>query len=90
MSGAGAGWLEDAAPSGTPAQPSDPVRAYVVQFEALAAVQAEWIEAHTGLAIRERIQSTLALGPMVRRRATSRLGLPRCVVRSMLLRNHER
>jgi tRNA-Thr(GGU) m(6)t(6)A37 methyltransferase TsaA len=61
--GAGAGWLEDAAPSGTPAQPSDPVRAYVVQFEALAAAQAEWIEAHTGLAIRDRIQSTLALGP---------------------------
>jgi tRNA (adenine37-N6)-methyltransferase len=61
--GAGTGWLEDAAPSGTSAQPSDPVRAYVVQFEALAAAQAEWIEAHTGLAIRERIQSTLALGP---------------------------
>jgi tRNA-Thr(GGU) m(6)t(6)A37 methyltransferase TsaA len=60
---AGAGWLKDAAPSGTPAQPSDPVRAYVVQFEALAAEQAVWIEAHTGLAIRERIQATLALGP---------------------------
>ena len=27
---AGTGWLEDTAPSGTPAQPSDPVRAYVV------------------------------------------------------------
>jgi tRNA-Thr(GGU) m(6)t(6)A37 methyltransferase TsaA len=61
--GAGTGWLEDAARSGTRVQPSDPVRAYVVQFEALAAEQAVWIEAHTGLAIRERIQSTLALGP---------------------------
>jgi tRNA-Thr(GGU) m(6)t(6)A37 methyltransferase TsaA len=61
--GAGAGWLEDAAPLDRPAQPSDPVRAYVVQFEALAAEQAEWIQAHTGLAIRERIQSTLTLGP---------------------------
>jgi tRNA-Thr(GGU) m(6)t(6)A37 methyltransferase TsaA len=61
--GAGAGWLEDAGRSGTRAQPSDPVRAYVVHFEALVAEQAVWIEAHTGLAIRERIQSTLALGP---------------------------
>jgi tRNA-Thr(GGU) m(6)t(6)A37 methyltransferase TsaA len=61
--GAGTGWLEDAAGSGTPAQPSDPVQAYVVQFDALAAEQTRWIEAHTGLAIRERIQSTLALGP---------------------------
>ena len=34
-----------------------------MQFEALATEQAAWIEAHTGLAIRERIQSTLALGP---------------------------
>jgi tRNA (adenine37-N6)-methyltransferase len=61
--GAGTGWLEDAARSGMREQPSDPVPAYVVQFEPLAAEQAEWIETHTGLAIRERIQSTLALGP---------------------------
>jgi tRNA-Thr(GGU) m(6)t(6)A37 methyltransferase TsaA len=61
--GAGTGWLEDAARSDTPSQPSDPVRAYVVEFEALAAEQAVWIEAHTGLAIRQRIHSTLALGP---------------------------
>lgn len=60
---AGAGWLEDAARSGTGEQPSDPVRAYVVHFEPLAAQQAAWIEAHTGLALRERIQSTLTLGP---------------------------
>jgi hypothetical protein len=60
---AGSGWLEDAPRSRTRTQPSDPVGAYVVQFEALAAEQVGWIEVHTGLAIRERIQSTLALGP---------------------------
>ena len=61
--GAGTGWLEDAARAGTSLQPDDPVSAYLVQFEALATEQAAWIEAHTGLAIRERVQSTLALGP---------------------------
>lgn len=54
---AGNGWLlQDA-------QPSDPVRAYDVQFEALAAEQAAWIKTHTGLAIGERIRTTLELGP---------------------------
>ncbi len=61
--GAGNGWLDDKEPPGAGAQPSDPVPAYVVQFEALAAEQAMWIETHTGLAIGERIRSTLALGP---------------------------
>jgi tRNA (adenine37-N6)-methyltransferase len=61
--GAGTGWLEDAARAGKSAQPADPVTAYLVQFEALATEQAAWIEAHTGLTIGERIQSTLALGP---------------------------
>jgi tRNA-Thr(GGU) m(6)t(6)A37 methyltransferase TsaA len=62
---AGTGWLEDTAGSDTTTrtQPSDPVRAYVVRFESLAAEQAAWIQAHTELAIRDRIQSTLALGP---------------------------
>jgi tRNA (adenine37-N6)-methyltransferase len=61
---AGTGWLDDAVPSNTSrAQPPDPLRAYVVQFESLAAEQAAWIESHTGLTLRERIQSTLALGP---------------------------
>jgi tRNA (adenine37-N6)-methyltransferase len=50
---AGTGWL----------QPPDPVRAYAVEFAALATEQTLWIETQTGLAIRERIQSTLALGP---------------------------
>ena len=50
---AGSGWLEVA----------DPLQNYVVQFEPLAESQATWVEANTGLALRERIQSTLALGP---------------------------
>lgn len=50
---AGSGWLESA----------DPVAEFVVQFEPLAQEQASWVEANTGLALRERIQSTLALGP---------------------------
>jgi hypothetical protein len=50
---AGTGWLE----------PPDPVSAYTVELAALATEQAAWIETHTGLTIRERIQSTLALGP---------------------------
>jgi tRNA-Thr(GGU) m(6)t(6)A37 methyltransferase TsaA len=58
--GAGAGWLEDA---GADTQPADPMRNYVVQFEALALEQAVWVETHTGLALRERVESTLALGP---------------------------
>ena len=60
---AGTGWLDDAAHSGAPLQPADPVHPFVVLFAARAAEQAAWIEAHTGLAIRERIQSTLSLGP---------------------------
>jgi tRNA (adenine37-N6)-methyltransferase len=61
---AGTGWLEDAGRSDTLVQPSDPVHAYDVRFEALAVEQARWIDAHTELSIRERIQSTLALGPV--------------------------
>jgi tRNA-Thr(GGU) m(6)t(6)A37 methyltransferase TsaA len=52
---AGTGWLEDS--------PSDPIDAYGVRFEPVATAQAQWIEEQTGLAIRERIQSTLTLGP---------------------------
>ena len=61
---AGTGWLQEGGPPrGGQAQPSDPVHAYLVQFDALAADQAAWIEAHTGLPMRERIESTLSLGP---------------------------
>lgn len=50
---AGSGWLVTA----------DPVQPLVVEFEPLAQEQAAWVEVNTGLAVRERIQSTLALGP---------------------------
>jgi tRNA-Thr(GGU) m(6)t(6)A37 methyltransferase TsaA len=52
---AGNGWLDD--------RPADPVAAYEVTFTELAAEQAHWIASRTGLAIEERIRSTLALGP---------------------------
>jgi tRNA (adenine37-N6)-methyltransferase len=61
--GAGSGWLEEHARSEAHGQPADPIRDYRVDFESLAAEQALWIETRTGLAIRERIQATLALGP---------------------------
>jgi tRNA (adenine37-N6)-methyltransferase len=60
---AGSGWLEDVARNESGAKPSDPVNAFQVEFDSLAADQAAWIESQTGLAIRARIQSTLALGP---------------------------
>jgi len=61
---AGSGWLQEASrPREAQVQPSDPVNAYQVQFDALAADQAAWIESHAGLTIRERIESTLSLGP---------------------------
>jgi len=60
---AGNGWLEDQRPAGSADQPSDPLLAYVVEFEPLAAEQTAWIEAQTGLALGERIRSTLELGP---------------------------
>jgi tRNA-Thr(GGU) m(6)t(6)A37 methyltransferase TsaA len=50
---AGTGWLDGA----------DPVPAYIVHFDTLAAEQVAWIETHPGLAIGERIRSTLTLGP---------------------------
>ena len=59
---AGTGWLEDAGSAARP-QPADPVDAFTVVFATQAAEQAAWIETHTGLAIRERIQATLTLGP---------------------------
>lgn len=52
---AGSGWLDE--------RPTDPVSAYAVTLTPLASEQAMWIEARTGLAIEERIRSTLMLGP---------------------------
>ena len=54
---AAAGWLADAA------APADPVPAFVIEWEPLAAEQAEWIAAKTQLALRERVVATLSLGP---------------------------
>lgn len=60
---AGKGWLEDAEADPGTMQPADPVAAYAVTFAPLASEQANWIEARTGLAIEQRIRSTLELGP---------------------------
>jgi hypothetical protein len=45
------------------AAPPDPIAAWTVLFEPLAAEQAAWIETRTGLPLRERITATLRLGP---------------------------
>lgn len=58
---AGSAWLDETSQGA--AQPADPVAAYVVTFTPLATEQANWIETRTGLAIGERIRSTLTLGP---------------------------
>lgn len=64
------GWLEDAAnrasgaADGAPGiDPVDPVASFGVEFDPLAAEQSAWVEERTGLALRERIRATLALGP---------------------------
>lgn len=61
--GARSGWLGDPAQVSGHGTPRDPLDAYGVEFDAVAAEQAAWIEARTGLAIRERIVTTLGLGP---------------------------
>jgi len=54
---AGNGWLADAAAVADPKPP------FAIEWTPLAASQAEWIEQRTGLALRERVTTTLALGP---------------------------
>jgi tRNA-Thr(GGU) m(6)t(6)A37 methyltransferase TsaA len=54
---AGSGWLAD------DAVPRDPVSAFSVRFAAVAAQQAAWVEARTGIALRERATAVLSLGP---------------------------
>lgn len=49
---AGGGWLA-----------ADPLPDFDVSFDAIAAAQAAWIEAHTGLRLGERVRATLKLGP---------------------------
>ena len=54
---AGGGWLSNAD------APLDPIPEFQVIWDATAAEQARWIEARTGLPLRERATATLALGP---------------------------
>jgi tRNA-Thr(GGU) m(6)t(6)A37 methyltransferase TsaA len=61
IGGASSGWLEVGGDG--VAAPADPIPAFAVHWAAVAAEQAEWIEARTGLALRERASATLALGP---------------------------
>ena len=55
------GWLDDAAR--VEPRPDDPIAAFEVVFDARAEEQAAWIEARTGLALRDRATATLSLGP---------------------------
>ncbi len=60
------GWLGDEAllpQAARGSTPPDPIAAWTVCFEPLAAEQAAWIEARTGFAIGGRIEETLKLGP---------------------------
>ena len=52
------GWLD-----GHAGGAADPIAAFDVQWDEPAAEQAAWVEARTGLALRARVTSTLALGP---------------------------
>jgi tRNA-Thr(GGU) m(6)t(6)A37 methyltransferase TsaA len=55
--GAGSGWLANAD------APRDPIPEFDVQWSDTAAEQAAWVEARTGLPLRERATATLKLGP---------------------------
>jgi mRNA-degrading endonuclease RelE of RelBE toxin-antitoxin system len=61
--GARSGWLDDAGHAAVGHAPADPLPAWQVEFESLAARQVKWIEAHTGLPLHERINASLSLGP---------------------------
>jgi tRNA-Thr(GGU) m(6)t(6)A37 methyltransferase TsaA len=55
------GWLATPARAAVPV--ADPVPAWQVTFSVQAAAQADWVAARTGLPLRERIATTLAMGP---------------------------
>lgn len=61
------GWLDDAAMQARVTAgggaPADPIGAWQIRWETLAAAQAQWIEARTALPVRARAEATLALGP---------------------------
>ena len=58
IAGAGSGWLERDA-----GETPDPIATYAVEWSAVAAEQALWVERRTGLPLRERATATLTLGP---------------------------
>lgn len=57
------GWLEDPAASDRGESPADPVTPFEVGFDPQALQRAAWIESRSGLALRERIEATLSMGP---------------------------
>ena len=61
--GARSGWLDDAGHAAVGHASADPLPAWQVEFESLAARQVKWIETHTGLPLHERINASLSLGP---------------------------
>ena len=61
--GARSGWLDDPPVTTGSSPPADPVAAFGVVFDLLAEQQLAWIESRTGLNLRERIETTLSLGP---------------------------
>ena len=73
---AGSGWLANGA------APRDPIPEFEVRWNVPAVEQAEWIEARTGLNLRERATATLALGPEphpYRRIRREKIGFTLCV-----------
>jgi tRNA-Thr(GGU) m(6)t(6)A37 methyltransferase TsaA len=58
---AASGWLDAAAQAG--AAPADPVPAFEVVLEPLAAAQAAWVEERTGFPLAARVAATLSVGP---------------------------
>ncbi|HJR71508.1 MAG TPA: tRNA (N6-threonylcarbamoyladenosine(37)-N6)-methyltransferase TrmO [Gammaproteobacteria bacterium] len=59
IAGVGSGWLERDAGEA----PADPIAPYAVEWSAVAAERALWVEQRTGLSLRERATATLTLGP---------------------------
>lgn len=57
------GWLEEPAASAGGASPADPVAPFEVSFEPEVLQGAAWIESRSELALRERIEATLSMGP---------------------------
>jgi tRNA-Thr(GGU) m(6)t(6)A37 methyltransferase TsaA len=57
IANAAQGWLTDSD------APRDPIPAFEVVWDAVAAEQAAWVETQTGLPLRERATAALALGP---------------------------